>query len=140
MTPEIPGKPVSVSLAVPGTCLSTSCIRVTWDAPLVPAHGIYCSGGGTVSTGANPCPLTMGRAREADGGAPITMYTLEWSRTPDFCVIDATTDVPSDARVYIIQNLTPGLTYYVRIYAVNSQGRSEAQSQGASGALMLTAA
>lgn len=141
---ELPGKPSSVVLSHPGVCTTTACIAVTWSFPWVPHHNVYCSGGGTVSTGPNLCPLTMGRASQADGGSPITFYTIEWSRNHDFCTIDGSVDVPSDAYTYVIQYLTGGLQYYVRIYAVNAVGRSDAQTGagllGDQGQLVLTAA
>lgn len=124
---ELPGKPSSVVLSLPGVCVSTGCITVSWNFPIVPYHSVFCSGGGTVHTAPYPCPTTMGRGTQADGGAPITSYTIEWSRNSDFCTIDNSADVPSDAFTYVIQNLTPGLQYYVRVYAANSQGRGDAQ-------------
>jgi len=136
-----PGKPSNVELAIPGVCASVGCITVDWDAPVVPAHGIFCSGLATP----NLCPATMGRNQEADGGSPITHYTLEWSRDDDFCNIDGTADVPSSATgtfSYTISSLPQGLAYYVRLYAVNGYGRSDAQMGmgviGTGGTLVIT--
>lgn len=141
---ELPGKPSSVVLSTPAHCTSAHCIKVVWSFPVVPHHNVYCSGAGTVNTGADLCPLTMGRAQQADGGAPITIYTVEWSRNHDYCNIDGSADVPFDAFQYQIENLTGGIQYFVRIYAVNSQGVSDAQSQtgvlGTGGQLTMTAA
>ena len=116
-------------------------MQVVWTPPVVPAHGIFCSGLAVPDL----CPLTMGRGQEADGGAPITHYQLEWSRTADFCTIDGTSDVSwtnTGTFSYTISYLTHGLTYYVRLYAVNSQGVSDAQMGsgiiGAGGALVIT--
>jgi hypothetical protein len=85
----------------------------------------------------------MGRGTEADGGAAITTYTIEWSLNADYCTIVGSVDVPESAAVYVIQNLTPNLVYYVRIYASNSQGRSEPQEYfgllGTGGQLQFTA-
>jgi len=122
---QAPGKPWNPLLSLPMVCTNPSCIKVDWTFPHVPKHGIFCSGLGTP----NDCPVTMGRGTQADGGAPITHYTLEWSRYADFCVVDATADVPASAAgtfTYTIQNLFGGSTYYVRLYAVNTAGRGDA--------------
>lgn len=125
---ELPGKPSSVSLSNPNTCATTSCITVAWSAPVVPFSNVFCSGGGSVYTNPQPCPVTMGRGTDADGGSPITSYTLEWSRNHDFCTIDGSADVPYGSSPYTIQYLTAGLQYYVRVYATNAQGRGDAQT------------
>ncbi len=88
---EPPGRPSAALLKTPVLCTTPACIRVDWSYPRVPKHGIWCSG---VSS-ANDCPVTMGRGSEADGGSPITHYTLEWSRDADFCTIDSSADVPA---------------------------------------------
>jgi hypothetical protein len=97
---------------------------VQWSYPRVPFHGIFCSG----LTSPNNCPATMGTATEADGGAPIVYYTIEWSRVADFCTIDGSINYDGGAYTYDIQDLTPGLRYYVRMYAANSLGRGPAQT------------
>lgn len=40
---------------------------------------------------------------QADGGSPITVYTLEWSRAVDYCTIDGSVDIPSTSSSYTLQ-------------------------------------
>jgi len=134
-----PGRPSSVSVDATVTC-ATPCLRVQWNHPRVPFHGIFCGGGGT-NAPASPaqCPELMGRYREADGGSNITRYVVQWSTVPDFSVTspphygDMTLDEAdfgsAEPFTLDIQGLTPGQLYYVRVAAANTQGIGEYQTR-----------
>jgi len=73
--------------------------------------------------------LTVSFAAPLDnGGDDVVQYRVEWDTTPKFNgVITAPNKgfVNLDAAIhssYTIQYLTKGLTYYVRVYAINSAG------------------
>ena len=80
--------------------------------------------------------------READGGSAITSYLVEWDSVSTFGSSDACgvychkgqASVPVTAGsqtsyTHTIQNLQPGKTYYVRVYAQNAVGPSDAQDR-----------
>lgn len=132
-TSQIPGKISSLS-AAPQAGVSGN-LTVTWNYPRVPAHGLYCGGGGPNNTLTLPptaCPIGMGRGTEADGGTPIQMYTVEWDTFPTFNSSDAAhngkaviTNLQSgEPFSYTINSLTPTKNYYVRVSAHNAQGES----------------
>lgn len=131
---ERPGMPSSVVLDNTVVC-SSSCLQVRWNAPRVPFHGIFCGGGGTdAPLVPSDCPLRLGRGSEADGGANVTRYIVQWSTVEDFSVTspphygDATLEEANfgvgEPFALDITGLTAGLQYYVRVAAANSQGIS----------------
>jgi hypothetical protein len=130
---QIPGK-VSSLTAAPQAGVNGN-LTVTWNYPRVPAHGLFCGGGGPNNTNILPptaCPVGMGRGTEADGGTPIQMYTVEWDTFPTFNSSDAAhngkaviTNLQSgEPFSYTINSLTPTKNYYVRVSAHNAQGES----------------
>merc|ERR1712000_286373 len=104
-TLQRPGKPSSVVVDADVACGAAPCLQVRWNFPRVPFHGLFCGGGGTAApTTPADCPVRMGRSVEADFGSGEP-FTLD------------------------INGLTAGLTYYVRVAAVNSQGIGRYQAQ-----------
>lgn len=122
---RVPGKPV----ALVGVSGSAGDLDVQFRPPLVPAHGLPCSG-----TEAAPelCPGTT-TAAGADGGAAITYYYLEWSLSARFesdkcvgtCVarIGNSPNPVTSALSAGASGLISGKRYYVRVSAENSLGR-----------------
>jgi hypothetical protein len=132
-TYQIPGSVSSLSVAaqsgVPGN------LTVQWNYPRVPAHGLFCGGGGPNGTASLPptsCPIGMGRGMEADGGTPIQQYTIEWDTFSTFNSSDAAhngkaiiTNLQSgEPFSYTINSLTSHKNYYVRVSVHNAQGES----------------
>jgi hypothetical protein len=137
VTPSLqpPGKPSSASVNTTTSCASASCALVQWNYPRVPFHGLFCGGGGTNAPSTPElCPWTMGEAQQADGGAPISKYIIQWSIASDFSVttpphygeveIPVTSLSGGEPYSYTITDLTAGREYFVRIAAVNSEGMS----------------
>ncbi|KAG5186910.1 hypothetical protein JKP88DRAFT_308703, partial [Tribonema minus] len=110
-----PGKPVGVALA----STSAQTINVAWQFPLIPWHGIPCSG-----TAAAPvqCPTAPGGTVASDGGDAITHYEVQWSLLSSFNVLYASGPLDATSRSYTITQLTSGLKYYVRVVAANTVG------------------
>lgn len=115
------------------TSCGTHCLKVTVNPPVVPHHGVFCSGGGTLNANVPaPCPLTMGRATQADGGSPIQEYKVQWSVDPDFSFMTppdngealiSTAAINAGAPYVIsITGLTSAQLHYVRVAAVNGVG------------------
>merc|ERR1712196_47456 len=121
-----PGKIINANLLK----FNASTLKVEWDAPFIPAHGIPCSGRGTSLTAPNACPTGMGYGTDADGGSPITRYWIEWDVHSDFASGAASPDkgkyvfTALSTRPYqhFIKNLNPANNYFVRILAYNSVG------------------
>jgi hypothetical protein len=130
---QIPGKPSTVSVAtVTGTPGS---LLVSWNYPRVPAHGIFCGGGGPSSTNPSACPSGMGSGTQADGGSAITKYMVQWDTNsffnssnayPDKGSFDVTNLAGGEPFSYTITSLGGTSSYYyVRVYAYNSIGMSQ---------------
>ena len=121
-----PGKIINAAV----TQFNTTTIKVQWDAPFIPAHGIACSGRGTLNTAPNACPSGMGYGTDADGGSAITRYWIEWDIQPDFSSGSSSPDKGTyvftalSTRPYqhFIKDLTHNGPYYVRILAYNAVG------------------
>ena len=126
---QIPGKPMSVS----AIAFNSTSIRMDWSAPFIPAHGIACSGGGSDYPNPNPCPEGMGHGTDADGGVAISKYVVEWDTIADFSSANSlplkgsaeVNDMTSRPWTYYLTNL-PCYNYYVRVYAYNTIGQSQA--------------
>jgi len=113
---QVPGRPHTV-LAEPGLLPGT--VSLSWQRPRVPAHGIPCSGLGTLP---NDCPSAVGGGLpQSDGGASITEYEVEANDLTDFSGFDSIS-VTTSATSYSLSGLTPGRTYYIRVLARNAQG------------------
>ena len=121
-----PGKIINAAV----TQFNTTTIKVQWDAPFIPAHGIACSGRGTLYTAPNACPSGMGYGTDADGGSAITRYWIEWDIQPGFSSGSSSPDKGTyvftalSTRPYqhFIKDLTHNGPYYVRILAYNAVG------------------
>jgi len=121
-----PGKIINAAL----TKFNTTTLKISWDAPFIPAHGIPCSGRGSVYTAPNACGSGMGYGTDADGGSPITRYWIEWDIQSDFSSGSSTPDKGTyvftalSTRPYqhFIKNLNPDNAYHIRILAYNAVG------------------
>jgi len=116
---QVPGRPHTVVVAA-GTNVGT--IKVSWQRPRVPWHNIPCSG-----TALNPgrCPTPVGGVNAAsDGGAEIAEYAIAYNDKADFTGMD-TNEITTTNSNYVLTDLTPGRTYYIRVLARNSQGAGQ---------------
>jgi len=118
---EVPGLPTQVQVTTGGV---TGEITITWSPPVIPAHGIPCSG---TYSNPGPCPNTMGRGSEADGGAAIDSYYVEYNESPTFDSAGAEDYVAAELEAgasysYDITGLDSDRTYYIRVRAQNSEG------------------
>jgi hypothetical protein len=123
---DVPGKPSEIVISPGAQTLS-----VSWKYPRVPSHNLWCSG--KVSPGR--CPSGMGFDNggvdgEADGGNQITKYVIAWDTVATFdsgssFPHSGTADIQghpgsSEPYSFVINSLTTGQTYYVRVLAYNN--------------------
>ena len=84
---QLPGAPGGLTVTSNVSHPSVACggqVLVEVAAPVIPAHGLPCSGGGSSSPDAGACPAGLGVGTQADGGARIIAYEVQWSAFPDF--------------------------------------------------------
>jgi hypothetical protein len=113
---QVPGKPHTI-FAVTGT--SVGQIKVSWQRPRIPAHGIPCFG---LATAPKDCPSTIaGSTPASDGGSVIKEYEIEFNDLADFSGFDSG-KVTTTNTFYTLINLTPDRKYYIRVLARNAQG------------------
>lgn len=129
-----PGKGSYASLQNVGNTIPSGGFLVSVQFPVVPAHGLPCSGVGnsTVWQTAAPCPALMGYGRIADGGSPITKIEVLVSDDPNFVTGHEvanvvynvfTPNLASGASQYVtVTGLSFTTTYYVRVVMYNSVG------------------
>ena len=131
-----PGKAVYVSLSNTDAALSAGQLLVTMNFPLVPDHGIPCSGRGTALgfTGVSPCPAGMGYGTMADGGTPVTRFDVILSSDSTFSTgnlgpyslnVFNTQLVSNVPQTLVITNLPSATTYFVRVVVYNAVGPSQ---------------
>lgn len=125
---QVPGLPTTLSLNNQTDTAGT--LEVVVNRPRVPAHEIYCGGGGTVQTLPTNCPLGMGRNYTADGGDPINQFEIQYSDDPSFSGTVNTAVLPirdHEAEPFYITltGLFAHTEYYVRVAARNGQGIGE---------------
>jgi hypothetical protein len=137
-----PGKPV-VAVTIPGG--SSRRVAVAISPPLVPDHGLYCSGGGSGLgfTLPNPCPDRMGLRTYADGGSIVTKYEIQESDEPSFStghttsymrpVSRADLEGASSALVFYIDGLDSNIFHYFRVFAHNAIGPGPSCANAGSG-------
>jgi hypothetical protein len=114
---EVPGYPHTIS-AVTGD--SSGQIKVTWQRPRIPWHGVPCSG--TLASPTDCPPMILGSGIPAsDGGLAITEYVVSYNEQQDFSGFDSG-DISTTNNFLTIPNLTPGRKYFIRVLARNSQG------------------
>eukprot|EP00945_MAST-04E_sp_MAST-4E-sp1_P008597 g8597.t1 len=133
-TLQVPGV-ISTALVAPQTGVAGN-LSVAWNYPRVPAHGLFCGGGGPQNlTLPDLCPTGMGSGQQADGGTPILSYKVEWDTSKWFNSTDplpehgfyvVTNLAGGEPFRYTIPNLTPTKKYFVRIFAYNARGDSAA--------------
>jgi hypothetical protein len=118
---QVPGKPSTFSASV-----TSSAINIAWAKPIIPAHGLFCGGGGTSApTTAAACPTGMGSGTVADGGSAITSYKVQYDRASNFATATTTEILPSSgvfSYTKALSGMQCGFTYYIRIAAANAQG------------------
>lgn len=115
---QVPGKPSTVSAST-----TSSSINVAWAPPLIPAHGLFCGGGGTSAPAtAAACPTGMGSGTVADGGSAISSYKIQHDTSADFSTATSIEIFPPFSYTKAISGLQCGNTYYIRIAAANAQG------------------
>jgi len=116
---EVPGKPHSIA-AFSGT--NPGEIKISWQYPRIPWHGIPCSG---LVTAPNDCPAPVGGSLPAStGGSPITEYEVSYNELEDFSGFDSGV-ITTTNTFYTLTNLTPGRVYYLRVLARNAQGAGQ---------------
>jgi hypothetical protein len=114
---EVPGYPHTIA-AITGD--NSGEIKVTWQRPRIPWHGIPCSG--TFTTPMDCPPMILGSSIPAsDGGLSITEYLVSYNEQQDFSGFDSG-DISTTNNYLTIPNLTPGRKYYIRVLARNSRG------------------
>merc|ERR1711959_741 len=128
-TLQVPGM-ISTAHAAPQTGVAGN-LSVTWNYPRVPAHGLFCGGGGPQNlTLPDLCPTGMGSGQQADGGTPILSYKVEWDTSKWFNSTDplpehgfyrVTNLAGGEPFRYTIPNLTPTKKYYVRILRITQE-------------------
>jgi hypothetical protein len=112
---QVPGQIESLS-ARTGSGLGT--IEVEWTSPLIPHHGIPCSG---TPEAPFPCPTRYGGLISSDGGDEVFEYEVEWNERQDFNGADGRTKFITGTAT-TLQNLHSGRQYYVRVLARNTIG------------------
>jgi hypothetical protein len=131
---QVPGR-ITTAKVAPQTGVEGN-LTVFWSYPRVPAHSIFCGGGGPGNlTLPDNCPTGMGRGTEADGGTPILSYKVEWDTNkwfnstnslPEKGFYELTNLAGGEPYQYTIPSLTKTKTYYVRLFAYNARGDSAA--------------
>jgi hypothetical protein len=130
---QVPGRPHTITAyTYSGSSSSslTGSIKVSWQRPRIPAHGIACSG---LAASPNDCPTAVGGSLpQSDGGSSILEYLIQYNELPDFSgyddgqvVASASTSSASSLTLYVLTNLTPGRTYYLRVLARNALGAGQ---------------
>jgi len=113
---QIPGTPHTL-VANTGNIPRT--IEVVWQRPRVPHHGIPCSG---FSSNVMDCPTPYGgNVPSSDGGDLIVEYEVEHNESPDFGGSDGKRKLVTGLNC-VLENLTEGRTYYIRVLARNKIG------------------
>ena len=133
-TLQVAGK-ISTALVKPQSGVAGN-LTVMWNYPRVPAHGLFCGGGGPDNvTLPDLCPVGMGSGQQADGGTPILSYKVEWDTSEWFNSTDplpehghyvVTNLAGGEPYQHTIPNLTPTKKYYVRVFVFNARGDSAA--------------
>ena len=113
---QVPGKVMSLQ-AHPSS--NSEAIDVHWQRPLIPHHGIPCSG---TSDYPIECPTRFGgNTKSSDGGEEIVEYEVEFNERSDFGGSDGGRKIVSGTFT-TIENLTSGRTYFIRVLARNIIG------------------
>lgn len=113
---QVPGQVESLS-ARPGSASGE--IEVEWELPMVPHHGIPCSG---TLEAPFPCPARYeGGFVSSDGGDKIYEYEVEYNERSDFSGADGRTKFVTGTAT-TLQNMHSGRQYYVRVLARNTIG------------------
>jgi hypothetical protein len=116
---QVPGRPHTV-VANSGSAVGS--IKVVWQRPRVPWHNIPCSG---TPTSPADCPIPVGGTLPAsDGGTPIVEFEVSYNELEDFSGYDSNTITTTNTN-YVLTDLTPGRTYYIRVLARNAQGAGQ---------------
>jgi hypothetical protein len=133
----LPGKPTQITAAATS---SAGQLTVAWSAPIVPYHEKFCSETATIPAA---CPATMAHGTEADGGAEITQYLVEWDNSPTF---NSLSTAPYHSQAYVsawpsqsapyshtITGLSNTEDTWVRVFAINANGQGLTCAKAADG-------
>ena len=98
-----------------------------WTAPAVTVFAPTIST--TVASAVTPGNATTGGFVSSNGGAAVTAYGVCWGTSSNPTTGGSHTTDGSGTGVFTsnLGGLTPGTTYYVRAYAINSQGTAYGQ-------------
>lgn len=136
---QVPGLPTF--LQVTNTTGAVGQVLILMSAPVVPHHGIFCSGGADDAPFAdpNPCPVGMGVGRQADGGSRVTKYEIEYSEDPNFDTgrakvwreidVSETDDGPFTFLLDLGASSVDSM-YYFRVAAINAQSIGQYCNRG----------
>jgi hypothetical protein len=129
---QVPGKPHTI-IVTSGTLQGE--LKVAWQYPKVPWHGIPCSG---ILSAPNDCPTNVGGDLTiSTGGAPIIEYVVTYNEKADFTGFDGG-DVTTSGTTYVLSKLVPGRIYYIRILARNIKGSGQYCGSTQSSCLTIT--
>jgi len=106
-----PGKPSTLVVA---PTLVAGELRVTWQAPRIPAHGFPCFG---TLQAPESCPV-VGATNMVFGGVDFMQYLVQYSEMSDFRI---PTDTTTTALTVLLTGLVSGKTFYVQVQALNAQ-------------------
>jgi len=113
---QVPGKPHTLIVS---TGPVQGQIGVSWRYPKVPWHGIPCSG---LISAPDDCPTNVGGDLTiSTGGAPILEYVVTYNEKMDFTGLDGG-EATTSSTTFVLSNLVPSRTYYIRILARNMKG------------------
>jgi hypothetical protein len=116
---QVPGKPHTLIVT---TGPAKGQIGVSWRYPKVPWHGIPCSG---LISAPDDCPTNVGGdLTTSTGGAPILEYVVTYNEKTDFTGLDGG-EATTSATAFVLSNLVPSRTYYIRILARNMKGSGQ---------------
>jgi len=116
---QVPGKPHTIYAA---TGDNVGEIKLSWQYPRIPWHGVPCSG---LITSPNDCPSPVGGGlASSTGGSAITEYEISYNELVDFSGYDSGIFVTT-STLFTMSGLTPGRMYYIRVLARNAQGAGQ---------------
>jgi len=118
---QVPGKPHTITAT---TGDSAGEIKLSWQYPRIPWHGIPCSG---LTSSPSDCPTPVGGGlASSTGGSVITEYEISFNELVDFTGFDSGKFITTSSTTqYTLTNLTPGRVYYIRVLARNAQGAGQ---------------
>lgn len=128
---RVPGRPYQNTAATSSSACRT--VLVSFSAPQIPAHSLFCSAGGPVSTSPGSCPAgAMGYGQQADGGSKLVGYEVQYATHSDWrdaqrLQVSIPVGTENDRQIIDLgpnrgASLQPGQKYYIRVAARNAIG------------------